>query len=278
MWLTLQTLFNKVSHKHIHVRADNRTAVAYINKMGGTKSPHLIRLSKDTWDFCLSRSLTLSAEYIPGSVNQVADALSRETPDASDWQLDPDVFHRIDKVWGPLQADLFASRTNHHILKYFSWKAYPGAAGTDSMICPWPTGTLYAFPPFCLVPRCLAKIRKLKAQVVLVAPIWSNQAWYASLLKMAVEAPIRIPTNPRTLRSPVGHPHPLLANNSLHLAAWKVSGDLVGPQEFRKTLRTSWLEPSEQAHKLFTGQPGDSGVAGALNGSLIHFRPLWDPC
>lgn len=62
---------------HIHLKMDNTTAVTYVNKMGGTKSPILTNIAKDLWEYCLERKITLTAEHLPGSLNQTADLESR---------------------------------------------------------------------------------------------------------------------------------------------------------------------------------------------------------
>ena len=59
------------------LQLDNQTAVAYINNLGGTVSPQLTDLAKALWLWALSRDLVLSAEYIPGATNCVADVESR---------------------------------------------------------------------------------------------------------------------------------------------------------------------------------------------------------
>ena len=57
----------------VRLQLDNQTAVAYINNMGGTVSPQLTSLSKALWMWALSKDIVLTAEYIPGSTNCVAD-------------------------------------------------------------------------------------------------------------------------------------------------------------------------------------------------------------
>ena len=94
----------------IQVHLDNTTAVAYINHLGGTKSPDLRSLAVNLWDWCLQRHLFLIAFHIPGVNNTRADLLSRSVVDRHDWQLNPEVFREIDTLWGPLSVDLFVSR------------------------------------------------------------------------------------------------------------------------------------------------------------------------
>ena len=73
----VQALCSAKSNMHLHIKADNITAVAHINKMGGTRSDRCVQVTTELWEFCLERKLLLSAEYLPGVENVRADALSR---------------------------------------------------------------------------------------------------------------------------------------------------------------------------------------------------------
>ncbi len=86
-WLGLQCCASTLQDVHIHLRIDNTAAVAYVNKMGGLHSKDLCQLALQVWDWCLSRSLTISAEHLPGSLNQLADKESRTDSYSSEWAL-----------------------------------------------------------------------------------------------------------------------------------------------------------------------------------------------
>ena len=227
---------------------------------------------------CLAKGFMITAEYLPGSQNQLADALSRRNPESSDWQLNPQIFRAIDSRWGPCTIDLFASRTNCQLARYVSWKADPQAVATDAFLFPWQEERAYAFPPFCLVGRCLSQTQKQKATLVLIAPVWSGQPWYAQLLTMAIALPILIPQSHDMLRSPTGRSHPLLETGSLQLAAWLISGDAAKQQAFQRRHWPSSRNLGEEVRGLCTTAPGKHGAAGVLNGRMIHFTPLWQPC
>ena len=188
---------------HVHLKMDNITALTHINKMGGTKSQLLTQMTKSLWEFCLTKKIHLTAEYLPGNKNKIADALSRQYEDSSNWKLDPQLFTVLNNQWGPLETDLFADRLNAQTTRYFSWKQDPLAAGTDAFLWQW-NERCYAFPPFCLIGRCLMKVRKEQTDLVLIAPAWQGQHWYPILLNMLTEEPILIPVLRNTLSSPTG--------------------------------------------------------------------------
>lgn len=62
-------------------------------------------------EWCEDRLLTVSAVYLPGALNILADRLSRMRPDVSDWMLDQSVFRQLQTIWDP-QVDLFAANWN----------------------------------------------------------------------------------------------------------------------------------------------------------------------
>ena len=53
------------------LKLDNATIVAYVNKMGGTKSPLLTQL--ELWQRCLQQHIRLRAQHSPGKLNFTAD-------------------------------------------------------------------------------------------------------------------------------------------------------------------------------------------------------------
>ena len=271
----VQALCSTKSNMHLHIKADNITAVAHINKMGGTRSEGCVRVTTELWEFCLQRQLLLSAEYLPGVENVRADALSRTRPDSSDWMLDKELFSHLNKVWGPFTVDLFASRTNAQLLKYVSWRLDPQAWAVDALLCNWSQERGYAFPPFCMISRCLAKVQRERADLVLIAPVWPAQPWYSALLHLLSDLPILLPQWPDMLTSAVGSQHPLLLTNSLSLAAWRLSGSDSVREAFLRMQPTSSPSPGDQVRDQLIAVPGRGGLAGVVNNRRILFRPLW---
>ena len=72
---------------HLHLKMDNKTAVCYINKMGVTRSAVLSHSTCLLWQWCLQRGVTLSAEYLLGKSNVIADQESRLLLSSAEWML-----------------------------------------------------------------------------------------------------------------------------------------------------------------------------------------------
>ncbi len=85
---------------HVKLLMDNLSAVAYINKMGGTHSKTLAKLAIDLWNWCLDHKIHMSAEHLPGVLNLRADKESRVVTDPSDWKLNPAFFKILVQKWG----------------------------------------------------------------------------------------------------------------------------------------------------------------------------------
>ena len=98
----------QLKHKRVKVFTDNQGA-ARIVAVGSSKS-HLQALAMDIFNLCLANSIVLEAQWIPRSLNERADLLSRFIDKAIfyvllsyDWSINPSVFgyfRLVDAKWG----------------------------------------------------------------------------------------------------------------------------------------------------------------------------------
>ena len=72
-----------VQGKHVLIQMDDQVALTYINKTGGTQTKDFSDLAIQIWEWCLERSITLTAEYLPGKENLVADYESQHYANAT---------------------------------------------------------------------------------------------------------------------------------------------------------------------------------------------------
>ena len=107
-FLALQSFLKQQAGVSILLRLDNRTAIAYLNHMGGPSMIPLCCLALEIWEWCLARDVMIRAEYLPGVENVAADWESRHHNDSSNWQLLPTVFDAVNQLLGPFSIDLFA--------------------------------------------------------------------------------------------------------------------------------------------------------------------------
>ena len=118
--------------KHIRIRSDNTTAIAYVNNMGGLVSSSCDRLAKETWTYCFERNTCLSAIHTPGKENNEADYMSRLFKDNTEWKLDPQIFQKILKLFSvEPEIDIFASHLIYQVPTYVSWNRDKNAYAID---------------------------------------------------------------------------------------------------------------------------------------------------
>ena len=142
---------------HISLQMDNMTACHYINHLGGTGSVNLCMLALKMWKWCQQRNIHISAVYIPGQLNFIADILSRLINLNSEWKLNPAIFRQICVIYNTLDLDLFATRANNQVQKFISWFPDPDAVATNAFSIPWSNQLCYAFPPYSQIMKCLKK-------------------------------------------------------------------------------------------------------------------------
>ena len=76
--LALQFFKMTCRNNHILIASDNTSVVSYINKQDSTRSAELCALMWRILTWCNLNNVTLRARHIPGSLNTIADSLSRQ--------------------------------------------------------------------------------------------------------------------------------------------------------------------------------------------------------
>lgn len=222
--IALETLAGECRDCQILLRVDNTTALAYVNKMGGVRYPKYNHLAKEIWNWAENRNIFLMASYIASSENKVADRLSRENNIDTEWCLADYAFREITRVLGTPEVDLFASDQNAKCKKFVSWHRSDKACQIDAFTINWAKMKFYAFPPFSQILRTLAKIKRDKAEGIVVVPKWENQPWFPLFLELLEGETIEFEPN-ENLLSVDRQKHPRARN--LSLIAGKLSASLL---------------------------------------------------
>ena len=86
--------------KRVLLHKDNTTVSCYINKQGGARSRTLSHRTEELLLWWTSRSIQLSAQYVPGKLNILADLLSQpHTVLQSEWTLVHSVLKSVWSTW-----------------------------------------------------------------------------------------------------------------------------------------------------------------------------------
>ncbi|XP_041972217.1 carboxypeptidase B-like [Aricia agestis] len=208
---------------HILLQTDNRTLVAYIRNEGGTRSLALLELTGRVLELTEQLNITLSACYLPGRLNGIADRLSRGRP-VPEWHLLSQATEAIFKEWGVPDIDLFASKETAVVRSYATLDSTDGCATfCDAFSLQWDYQMAWVFPPPNLIPRVLAHLNKARGTYVLIAPHWTRCFWHPDLQARALGEPIIIKDLRKTLIDQTTGRVPEQIDK-LSLLAWKVGG------------------------------------------------------
>ena len=155
---------------------DNKTAVAYINNLGGTVSAQATILARALWMWCLERGILVTVQHLPRKENIKADTELRVMKDRSYWKLNPLIFEWVLDHFPYLEVNLIATRLTFQLPDFFGWRPDLLAEVTVTFLQDWKDVKGYANPPWNLIRRVLSKVEEQEAEEILIAPIWTSQA------------------------------------------------------------------------------------------------------
>ena len=255
---------------HIRLMLDNTTAVSYINHQGGTISVACNKVSRDMWEWAEQNHTWISAAHVPGTINTIADSESRQFDDDTEWSLTDTIFSIIVNKFGMPDIDMFATRMNAKTQKYVSWRPDPGCIAVDAFYTPWDYSLIYCFPPFSVIWRTIAKIRREEAEAIVIVPLWHTQSWFPYGMQMLVDYPIVFPANLVNLYLPnkpqLAHPM-----KKLYLGALRLSGKLYKSTTFLNKLRASYNHHGGPAHRADMKMYLPNGKYIVVNKTQIPF-------
>ena len=265
----LKSLCKDLRNKHILVKSDNTTAVAYVRNMGGCKSIACNNVAREIWLWAISTNNWLSITHIEGRLNIEPDKLSRVFDDHTEWMINPVIFKQIAKHYNP-SRDLFASRINKQLSVYSAWQPDPQAFAVDAFSFNWANHMNYIFPPFALLNRVMAKLEKDSAEGIVIVPLWTTQSWFAKMLNLLTDFPKLLPRSKKQLMLPFDQNkiHPLW--RKMHLLVCPLSGDSCKTKVFRRRLKTLSYSPGGQL-------PGNNTIPTYKNGIHIAIEGMWIP-
>ena len=189
--------------KVVLILCDNSTAVAHLEKVGGLHSWKLYSLSWLIFSLASKLAITLHVRHIPGSLNVIADRLSRKGQlMQTEWSLHPQVFKSICKTYFTPMIDVFATAENTKLPIYVSPVPDERAYAVDAISFSWINLSLYMFPPTKLLSRVIRKLASEPCNVLLIAPFWPSQTWFWDLVHMSTDRPRALPNMPKLLRQP----------------------------------------------------------------------------
>ena len=201
--LSLKGFQEHLQGQSVLICSDNSTVVSYLNKEGSTHSIEMCALIWRILAFTNSRRIQIRARHVPGSLNVIADSLSRrDKVIQTEWSLHQQIFNQICKVWHTPMVDLFATHLNYKLPIYVSpvpdRKAWQIAALN---IC-WEGLDGYVFCPVAILPQVIQKIITYPCRMIVLAPGWPGMPWFWDLVDLSTRVPLQLPHWKTLLKQP----------------------------------------------------------------------------
>ena len=92
---------------------------------------NLHQMAFAVFSICLRAHIELDIQWIPRSLNEKADCLSKIV-DYDDWEITPQLFKLLNEKFRPYTVDCFADCNNCKVHKFYSRFWNPGSAGIDA--------------------------------------------------------------------------------------------------------------------------------------------------
>ena len=246
--LALQRFLPLLQGRTVLVQTDNSTVQAYLAKQGGTHSKELCQISQEILLWAEQQQISITAQYIQGERNVLADALSRQGQLLKgEWSLNQSVFNQLCALWGTPQIDMFATSWNHKLPKFVSPMREPKAWKTDALSLVWNNMYLYMYPPTTLWNRIMPKLSQEKPRALVIAPWWPTQSWWSTLLLWSIQPAIPLPFRADLLTQPHSGAH-CTSLSMLNLHAWLI-------QPGHTQLSPSLMKWRNESRRLSESQP-----------------------
>ena len=124
-----------------------------------------------------------------GKLKVQADALSR-LQSQHEWELNLNLYHYLDTVWGPHIIDRFATIKTTKCKRYNN--RYPGCCGVDALHqSDWAREMSFVNAPLRPLDSVLIMILHQEAEPMIIAPARKAKNWFQKLRKLSIASPIR---------------------------------------------------------------------------------------
>ena len=167
-----------VSNSQLKIFTDSQSAARIVEV--GSMKVDLHSLAIDIFNICINNNVRLEVEWIPRTMNDKADFVSRLI-DLDDWMISDKFFSIINDTWGPFSVDCFASYYNAKVSRFFSRFWNPNTAGVDALAQDWSKENCLLVPPVLLIPSVLRHLYLCKGRGALVFPWWPSSPFWPLL-------------------------------------------------------------------------------------------------
>jgi hypothetical protein len=173
--LFLKEKLSVLQGKCIKWYTDNKAVPRIIFK--GSMVENLQHSALEIFEMCLLNNIDMSIDWIPRSINDQADQLSKEK-DFDDWQVNDRIFIFLNKVAGPFTIDCFASNITAKLGRFYAKFCCSGVTGVDAFAFNWQNERVWLVPPPNLIIKTIGHCKICKSSGVIIIPKWKSAIFW----------------------------------------------------------------------------------------------------
>ena len=178
MRFAINSFIPLLQNSRVKLFTDSQSA-AHIIEVGSMKH-ELHSIAIKIFHLCLTHRISLEVQWIPRSLNDQADYISKWV-DTEDWSITDTFFNAINDITDPLTVDCFACYYNTKLPRFFSRYWNPGAEAIDAFAQDWSGENALLVPPVTLIQAALNHLYFCHGRGVLVFPWWPSSSFWPVL-------------------------------------------------------------------------------------------------
>ena len=172
----LQSISHVLANQKVRWFSDNQGVSSIVKK--GSMNKELQNIAFEIFSLCLKNSISLEMEWVPRTLNEKADYLSRIV-DYDDWGLSDNLVSLIQDYFRiTLEVDWFASPHNAKLDMFYSRFWNEKCQGIDAFSETWSTKVGLFVPPICMIYNVIRKLEHDKGFGVIVIPLWKSAIYW----------------------------------------------------------------------------------------------------
>ena len=172
----LKSFKSLIQGKVVKLFTDSKNASIISTK--GSMSLRLQCQALEIFQFCAVNNVSVEFDWVPRSLNEYADSLSRVI-DFDNWSVSAAFFDHVCSPFGPFTVDRFASPDSAKCARFYSKFWCPGAEGVDAFSVDWAGENNWLVPPVYLISRVIFHLEVCSARGVLVVPKWPSAVFWS---------------------------------------------------------------------------------------------------
>lgn len=173
--LGLLSFHRVIEGKTVKWFTDNQNCVKIIES--GSMKSDLQEIALGIFQICLSKGISIDAQWIPRNENLRADYLSKII-DYEDWGVTDEFFEFMSKIWGPYDIDRFANFKNAKLERFNSLFWNPGTEGVDCFSLSWEGDNNWLVPPISLIGKCILHLIGTESRGTIIVPHWPSSYFW----------------------------------------------------------------------------------------------------